>query len=135
MDSAVENIGLRKKTGGRVGMVREHKLPAFQVIKRASVTLGCVRRKLYHFCYLEPIQLILEQCGCGFMLISDIGYAIKSSYRINPYQSGVHNRFPVVLARVHKEMYALFMLSFGIMPPVGEQMIPDRELSPGKEER
>lgn len=99
------------------------------------MTLACVRRKLYNFCYLEPIQLILEQCGCGFMLVNSIDYAIKSSYRINPYQSGMHNHFSIDLARVHKGMYAVFMLSFGIMPPVGEQMIPDRALSPGKEER
>lgn len=99
------------------------------------MTLACVRRKLYNFCYLEPIQLIVEQCGCGFMLVNSIDYAIKSSYRINPYQSGMHNHFSVDLARVHKGMYAVFMLSFGIMPPVGEQMIPDRALSPGKEER
>lgn len=98
------------------------------------MTLGYVRRKLYHFCYLELVEPLLEPCGCGFMLINSTDYAIKSSYRINPYQSGVHNHFSVDLARVHKGMYAVFMLSFGIMPPVGEQMIPERALSPGKEE-
>lgn len=32
-------------------------------------------------------------------------------------------------------MYAVFMLSFGIMPPMGEQMIPDMALSPSEAER
>lgn len=29
-------------------------------------------------------------------------------------------------------MYAVFMLSFGFMPAMGEQMIPDMALSPGE---
>jgi len=42
------------------------------LVKRASMILGRVRMNVYHFCYLEPILPRLEQCGCGFMLISSI---------------------------------------------------------------
>lgn len=64
-------------------------------------------------------------------------YAIKSSYSANPIQisQGYHNHFSVELARVHKGMYAVFMLWFGIMPAMGEQMIPDMALSPSEAER
>jgi len=50
-------------------------------------------------------------------------------------QPEIHNQFPVELARVCKRMYAAFMLSFGVMPAMGEQMIPDTALSSGETER
>lgn len=87
--------------------------------------------------YLEPIKPILEQRGCGFVLINsiDVCYWIILQYKYNPDQSGIHNHFPVELARVHKRMYAVFMLLFGIMPAMGEQMITDMALNPGETER
>ena len=56
-------------------------------------------------------------------------------YKSNPVQSGIHNHFSVGLARVHKGMYAIFMLSFGVMPAMRESMIPDTAISPGEAKR